>query len=457
MVPVRSAIDQAIIDDVRLARIGNGNNENGSSWNSRNRNLPYPNILFSQRPANFDADRDGMGDAWEERTFGSTTPDNNEDHDNDGYTNLEEYLHHLSDGLSTPLTLVANFTYGATHGQFPLTVEFDASLSNNTEGSIEFFEWGFGDGGTGSKAMVSHTYAQPGKYTVTLTVTDNEGNTTTTNKTLTLTTPELVAHWKLDEGSGSVVKDSTGKNVDSQIQGAEWRTEGDRTALYFDGGTDYVQVPMTGMSTKAGTIALWARSGSTSDALRCLVYHTTFPVWSDRIHLFTDPGSDGLILGIGHDHWLHKDIVSLIPGTWFHIAFSWEDESSAPGQGSYRIYVDGLEKASGTYSGFNKMGEFADIGNDGNPESRIYAFDGLIHDVRMYNYALNADEIQSLLSPGGNTCDVNGDGSVDVRDMQSCANHILNIQDWGTSADVNEDGEANVLDIQAIIICVLDR
>jgi hypothetical protein len=214
---------------------------------------------------------------------------------------------------------------------------------------------------------------------------------------------------------------------------------------------------MTEMNTKAGTVALWAKSESTSTKLRCLFYHQTLPSWDNKIHLFTDVGSDGLIMGLGDNHFLHRDIVPLVPGTWFHIAFTWEEDSSSPDQGNYRIFIDGLEKGTGTYAGLNQLSDVADIGNENSPGSRNYGFDGLLDDVQMFNYALNADEILSLASPDANPCDVNGDGSVDVRDMQSCVNHILNIQDWGTSADVNEDDEVNVLDIQAIIICVLDR
>jgi hypothetical protein len=215
---------------------------------------------------------------------------------------------------------------------------------------------------------------------------------------------------------------------------------------------------MDHMSIKAGTIALWAKPEyADADRLRVIFYHTTQPAWDHAIHLFTDIGSNGLILGMGDNHWLRRDIIPLLPGNWYHMAVTWEENSGTPGRGIYHVYVNGESRATGTYSGLTRMGQFADIGNDANPNSRKYAFDGLIHDVQMYNYPLNADEIQSLVSPDADTCDVNGDGDVDVRDMQSCVNHILEIQDWGASADVNEDGEVNVLDIQAIIVCVLDN
>lgn len=45
-----------------------------------------------------DTDDDGMADAWETQSFGALTTGSNDDTDGDGYTNLEEYLHHLAAG-----------------------------------------------------------------------------------------------------------------------------------------------------------------------------------------------------------------------------------------------------------------------------------------------------------------------------------------------------------------------
>ncbi len=64
-----------------------------------------------------------------------------------------------------------------------LTCSFDASGSNDPDGSIASYAWNFGDGTTGSGVAPQHAYAAPGAVTVTLTVTDGAGATSTTTRT----------------------------------------------------------------------------------------------------------------------------------------------------------------------------------------------------------------------------------------------------------------------------------
>ena len=54
-------------------------------------------------------------------------------------------------------------------------VIFDASESYDSNGEIVSYTWEFGDGNTGSGVETSHAYMENGDYSVTLTVTDNEG------------------------------------------------------------------------------------------------------------------------------------------------------------------------------------------------------------------------------------------------------------------------------------------
>lgn len=58
----------------------------------------------------------------------------------------------------------------------PATIDFDGSASLD-DGAIVSYDWDFGDGATGTTDVLTHIYTNPGFYTVTLTVTDDEGAT----------------------------------------------------------------------------------------------------------------------------------------------------------------------------------------------------------------------------------------------------------------------------------------
>ena len=63
---------------------------------------------------------------------------------------------------------------GPYFGGVNRSVFFDGSNSLD-DGSIELYEWDFGDGEYGTGAEVQHAYNSSGNYTVILTVTDNDG------------------------------------------------------------------------------------------------------------------------------------------------------------------------------------------------------------------------------------------------------------------------------------------
>lgn len=56
------------------------------------------------------------------------------------------------------------------------TINFDASESFDLDGEIISYEWDFGDGITKTGVKTTHVFSADGQYTVTLTVTDDDGN-----------------------------------------------------------------------------------------------------------------------------------------------------------------------------------------------------------------------------------------------------------------------------------------
>jgi PKD repeat protein len=81
---------------------------------------------------------------------------------------------------------VAYFTYSPEKPMVGGNIEFDASDSYDFYGIIVSYEWDFGDGDTAQGEVVTHTYAQPGEYTVYLTVENDWGFTDTATSTLTI-------------------------------------------------------------------------------------------------------------------------------------------------------------------------------------------------------------------------------------------------------------------------------
>ena len=69
---------------------------------------------------------------------------------------------------------VAGFTASTTNGLAPLGVAF----TNTTTGKVTAWSWDFGDGTTSTAQNPSHTYANPGSYTVALTATGPGGSST---------------------------------------------------------------------------------------------------------------------------------------------------------------------------------------------------------------------------------------------------------------------------------------
>jgi dipeptidyl aminopeptidase/acylaminoacyl peptidase len=106
--------------------------------------------------------------------------------DGSGQTNLtnDPNTARRPDWQSTPspnATPTAAFTASCSAG----SCTFDASGSADSDGTITNYSWAFGDGTSGSDQVAEHTYARAGTYTVTLTVTDDGGDTATYSKSIT--------------------------------------------------------------------------------------------------------------------------------------------------------------------------------------------------------------------------------------------------------------------------------
>jgi len=84
----------------------------------------------------------------------------------------------------------AAFTYSPSSPTVGEPVQFNATGSNDPDGSIVSYAWDFGDGGSGSGATPVHSFGTNISYTVRLTVTDNGGATDTITKTVSVESSE---------------------------------------------------------------------------------------------------------------------------------------------------------------------------------------------------------------------------------------------------------------------------
>ncbi len=83
----------------------------------------------------------------------------------------------------TNVAPTARFTVSCSE----LTCSLDGTGSSDSDGTITYYSWNFGDGSPlGGGSTTTHTYTQKGSYSVTLTVVDNGGLNATATKTVTV-------------------------------------------------------------------------------------------------------------------------------------------------------------------------------------------------------------------------------------------------------------------------------
>ncbi|MFZ4814985.1 MAG: PKD domain-containing protein [Phototrophicaceae bacterium] len=121
---------------------------------------------------------------------------------------------------TTVLRPIAAFTQSTTSGLVPLVVNF----INQSQGEITGYSWNFGDGGTSTEINPSHTFRNPGIYTVTLTA-NGPGGASNVSRQISAQSPSApVAGFTQDKVSGAspltvqFTDQSTGN-----ITGREWR------------------------------------------------------------------------------------------------------------------------------------------------------------------------------------------------------------------------------------------
>ena len=126
-----------------------------------------------------------------------------------------------------------------------LACRFDASESEDSDGTISDYSWDFGDGETGSGVNPTHAYALAGEYNVVLTVTDNAGATDSIDAMVNvadLTDQPWVNEFHYDNAS-------TDRNEGIEIAGLAGTDLSGWTIVAYNGsnGTHYKTVDLSGV------------------------------------------------------------------------------------------------------------------------------------------------------------------------------------------------------------------
>jgi TolB protein len=131
-----------------------------------------------------------------------------------------------------------------------LVCSFDASGSL---GPAPTYSWTFGDGATASGAVVSHTYAEGGRYNFTVTVSGHDGATATASDSLYLNRPPVASFTVACTGLTCIFDWSGSYDPDGSGLGVSWN--------FGDGDNGWYSVegrPNAGLHTYPASGAYWA-------------------------------------------------------------------------------------------------------------------------------------------------------------------------------------------------------
>ncbi|MHC4568623.1 MAG: LamG domain-containing protein, partial [Planctomycetota bacterium] len=212
--------------------------------------------------------------------------------------------------------------------------------------------------------------------------------------------PNLVGWWKLDEGQYSTALDLSGNNRHGVFQGDPQWTDGyELTALEFDGSDDYVNINdykgITADATNPGnpvqrpfTVACWIKTTGNGE----MVTWGSSP-GGQRLSFRIDGGT----LRTEHGNGNLRGNTPVSDGRWHHVALV-VNEGAALWTPQTLLYLYGV--ADSTFSGSDSTynlteGEDVSIGRRATSDDRF--FPGSIDDIRIYDKALTAEEIQQLM------------------------------------------------------------
>jgi hypothetical protein len=196
------------------------------------------------------------------------------------------------------------------------------------------------------------------------------------------------------DGIIETVRDSAG-GQDAIIYGEPvFMTDAGHTGAFFDGSDDYLQtldnstdLQITGNDY---TFAVWVKANS-SQKTWSGIFSKTNPLGSVNHWTLQFDSSNPRKLVIYHpnNYWFTGIKITDISGQWHHIAVTRSGNTM-------RAYLDGEPKIPGTLSDTPGAGNgHLNIGVD-RTAAGSYAYKGFIDDLRIYNQALDSNDIAAI-------------------------------------------------------------
>lgn len=209
----------------------------------------------------------------------------------------------------------------------------------------------------------------------------------------------LVGYWRLDDGSGTNVTDSSGNDNDGTLENnPTWSTGQIGGALQFDGLTNQrVSIPHDSdlFVDDQVTISawIWRQDISNTHTIFSDFTSATTPRTQYTLEFLNDNTSLVFRTNSGptNTHTSVTGIVSTYPlQQWVHIAATWNGTN-------VEFYVDGVPEDT-AFLNVDPVTTTASSYSIGRRAGGAGDFSGLIDDVRMYDRALTPNEVDALAS-----------------------------------------------------------
>jgi len=217
---------------------------------------------------------------------------------------------------------------------------------------------------------------------------------------LVLTSPvnaELVAHWRFDDGSGTIAVDSSGNGHDGTLlMEPQWVPGRFGGALEF-GGISGQRVEMEGyegiLGTQNRTAMAWIKTAGYGDWISW-GQNTNTQKWIGRVNDNAGNGAVGALRTECSGGYIISTTV-LTDDEWHHVASVLESTGS-PTVEDIRMYVDGVqEEISGVRPvGIDTVGGRNVWIADGHHDRPLPS---LIDDVRLYDHAMSEAELLATM------------------------------------------------------------